>query len=152
MVHYAFDVPAIGRGPITIEARLRYRKFDRTMMQFVRGPGYTIDLPITTIATAAAQVPGGGVTANAQPAWERWNDYGIGLLLEGSSGSDKGELRQAEAAFIEVERLGRPEGPLNLARVYHKEGRLDDAVGYPLQVAAHGREDIGSLEHAVCRS
>lgn len=129
VVHYAFDVPATARGPITIEARLRYRKFDRTMMQFVRGPGYTIDLPITTIATAAAQVPGGGATATAQPAWERWNDYGIGLLLEGSSGSDKGELRQAEAAFIEVERLGRPEGPLNLARVYHKEGRLDDAVG-----------------------
>ena len=64
----------------------------------------------------------------AQPAWERWNDYGIGLLLEGNAGSEKGELRQAEAAFAEVERLGRPEGPLNLARVYHKEGRLDDAA------------------------
>ena len=128
VVHYAFDVPAGARGPITIEARLRYRKFDREMMQFVKGPGYTIDLPITTIATASARLPGAGAAASAQPAWERWNDYGIGLLLEGNSGSDKGELRQAEAAFLEVERLGRPEGPLNLARVYHKEGRLDDAV------------------------
>ena len=56
-IQYALsvDVPATARGPITIEARLRYRKFDRTMMQFVRGPGYTIDLPITTIATAAAR-------------------------------------------------------------------------------------------------
>jgi len=27
-----------------------------------------------------------------------------------------------------VENFGRPEGPLNLARVYEKEGRLDDAV------------------------
>ena len=51
-------------------------------------------------------------------AWERWNDYGIGLLLEGNAGSEKGELRQAEDAFTEVERLGRPDGPLNLARVY----------------------------------
>ena len=69
-----------------------------------------------------------GAAASLQPAWERWNDYGIGLLLEGNAGSEKGELRQAEAAFTEVERLGRPEGPLNLARVFHKEGRLDDAV------------------------
>lgn len=128
VVHYAFDVPAGVRGPITIDARLRYRKFDRTMMQFVKGPGYAIDLPITTIATTTAQLPGAGAAASTQPAWERWNDYGIGLLLEGTTGSDKGELRQAEAAFLEVERLGRPEGPLNLARVYHKEGRLDDAV------------------------
>ena len=43
-------------------------------------------------------------------AWERWNDYGIGLLLEGTTGSEKGELRQAADAFAEVERLGRPDG------------------------------------------
>ena len=35
---------------------------------------------------------------------------------------------QAAAAFAEVERLGRADGPLNLARVFFKEGRLDDAV------------------------
>jgi tetratricopeptide (TPR) repeat protein len=60
--------------------------------------------------------------------WQRWNDYGIGLLLEGDKGSEKGELRQAEAAFAQVEKLGRADGPLNLARVFIKEGRLDDAV------------------------
>ena len=50
--------------------------------------------------------------AQASPvnAWERWNDYGIGLLLEGSTGSEKGELRQAADAFTEVERFGRPDG------------------------------------------
>ena len=79
-----------------------------------------------------------GAAPRAQPAWERWNDYGIGLLLEGNAGSDKGELRQAEAAFAEVERLGRPEGPLNLARVYHKEGRLDDAAQALRRAAAAG--------------
>lgn len=62
------------------------------------------------------------------PEWQRWNDYGIGLLLEGDKGSEKGELIQAAQAFGEVEKLGRPDGPLNLARVYFKEGRLDDAV------------------------
>jgi tetratricopeptide (TPR) repeat protein len=99
------------------------------MMRLAMGDTYRIDLPVTTIAAGALTLPpGSGTPAPAQPAWERWNDYGIGLLLEGNAGSEKGELRQAEAAFAEVERLGRPEGPLNLARVYHKEGRLDDAV------------------------
>jgi tetratricopeptide (TPR) repeat protein len=61
--------------------------------------------------------------------WERWNDYGIGLLLEGQqSGAAKGELRQAAEAFAQVEELKRFDGALNLARVYFAEGRLDDAV------------------------
>ena len=99
------------------------------MMKLAMGDAYRIDLPVTTIASGVQVLPPpAGTPAPAQPAWERWNDYGIGLLLEGNAGSDKGELRQAEAAFTEVERLGRPEGPLNLARVYHKEGRLEDAV------------------------
>ncbi|MBP7775884.1 MAG: tetratricopeptide repeat protein [Acidobacteria bacterium] len=128
VVHYGFDLPRGVSGPITIEARLLYRKFDLTLMRFVKGDAYVIDLPITTIATASTRLPGAAGPAPTQPAWERWNDYGIGLLLEGNAGSDKGELRQAEAAFAEVEKLGRPEGPLNLARVYYKEGRLDEAA------------------------
>jgi tetratricopeptide (TPR) repeat protein len=128
VVHYALEVPRNAAGPITLEARLQYRKFDPTMMRLAMGDTYRIDLPITTIAAGSVSLPAPGAAAPAQPAWERWNDYGIGLLLEGNAGSEKGELRQAEAAFTEVERLGRPEGPLNLARVYHKEGRLDDAV------------------------
>jgi tetratricopeptide (TPR) repeat protein len=129
VVHYALEVPGDVRGPITIEARLQYRKFDVTMMRLAMGDSYRIDLPVTTIAAGMQALPSpAGAAAAAQPAWERWNDYGIGLLLEGNAGSEKGELRQAEAAFLEVERLGRPEGPLNLARVYHKEGRLADAV------------------------
>ncbi len=129
VVHYAIEVPRDARGPITLEARLQYRKFDPTMMRLTMGDTYKIDLPVTTIAVGALALPAAaGAAAPAQPVWERWNDYGIGLLLEGNAGSEKGELRQAEAAFAEVERLGWPEGPLNLARVYHKEGRLEDAV------------------------
>ncbi len=138
VVHYAFAAPPAGSGPITVEARLLYRKFDLTMMRFVQGDAYTMNLPVTTLATGAQALPGGGTGASPQPVWERWNDYGIGLLLEGNAGSDKGELRQAEAAFLEVEKLGRPEGPLNLARVYHKEGRLDDAARALRRAAAAG--------------
>ncbi|NEX18621.1 MAG: aspartate phosphatase [Halochromatium sp.] len=65
--------------------------------------------------------------ANPQPlipAWERWNDYGIGLLRQGK----RGESRQAEAAFRQVEALGSANGPLNLARVLYREGRLEEAA------------------------
>ena len=88
------------------------------------------DLPITTLAEDSVTLPvGDDAQVAAQnrdiPAWERWNDYGIGLLREGSSG----ESRQAEDAFARVEALGRAEGPLNLARVLYREGRLDEAAG-----------------------
>ncbi len=71
------------------------------------------------------------------PAWERWNDYGIGLFRKGDAGSNKGELRQAEAAFAEVSTLGRPDGALNRARVYIKEGRLEEAVAALREAASH---------------
>jgi len=102
-----------------------------------------MDIPVTTIATDRVEFPiarsGSSTKATSPiPLWERWNDYGIALLLEGSVGSEKGELRQALAAFAEVERLGRPDGPLNLARVLHKEGRLDEAVAALRRAAAAG--------------
>src|SRR5262249_56293065 len=91
---------------------------------------------VVTRPVEGAAPPG---TANAQtstiPEWQRWNDYGIGLLLEGDRGAEKGELIQAEQAFEQVQKLGRPDGPVNLARVYFKEGRLEDAVS-ALQSAA----------------
>ncbi len=71
------------------------------------------------------------------PTWQRWNDYGIGLLLKG-----KAELRQAAEAFEQVERLERWDGPLNLARVYNAEGRIDDAVA-ALQRAAMFQNEPG---------
>jgi hypothetical protein len=64
--------------------------------------------------------------------WQRWNDYGIGLLRKG----ELGELRQAAHAFEQVERLGRPDGPLNLARVYLKEGRVQADAPAALERAA----------------
>lgn len=135
VVHFEFTVPEDLREPLAIEMKLQYRKFDTTYMQYVMGKDYTNDLPITTIAMDRVVFPVEGLAATVEnppspiePFWQRWNDYGIGLFLEGSSGSEKGELIQAEQAFQEVEKLGRADGPLNLARVYLKEGRLDDAV------------------------
>jgi tetratricopeptide (TPR) repeat protein len=149
VVHYRLTVPKDLREPVTIEVKLQYRKFDTIYMNYVLGRAYTNgapfqvtnDLPITTIAADTVTFP----VAEGQPIhnppspipeWQRWNDYGIGLLLEGDKGSEKGELRQAEAAFAQVEKLGRADGPLNLARVYLKEGRLDDAVAALQRAAA----------------
>jgi tetratricopeptide (TPR) repeat protein len=131
VVHYGLDLPADLDEPIQITAALRYRKFDTRFYRHVRGSAFDgNDLPITTLAEDSITLPVGAPssTLSAQqrdlPAWERWNDYGIGLLRQGP----KGESRQAEAAFREVERLGRPDGPLNLARVLYREGRLGEAA------------------------
>lgn len=134
VVHYALTVPENISGPITIEARFQYRKFDTKYMHYVFGTNFVNDLPIATMATDHVTFPIeelAETVANADsdiPLWQRWNDYGIGLLLEGNQGSEKGELIQAAEAFSEVEQLGRADGPVNLARVHFKEGRLDNAV------------------------
>jgi tetratricopeptide (TPR) repeat protein len=134
VVHYLLQVPRDVRGPVRIEASLNYRKFDTTYLRHVQGDAFTRnDLPVTTMATDTIVLPVTNQTADisAQPfavePARRWNDYGIGLLLEGGGGTS-GELRQAEQAFKQVESLQDASGPLNLARVYYNEGRLEEAA------------------------
>lgn len=151
-VHYELKLPADLTAPVTVAVKLQYRKFDKKYTDFVTStrrpqdkpiPGHATDrpyltsLPITTLAEDRVTFPIVGLARapeNAVPKaepWMRWNDYGIGLLLKG-----KAELRQAAEAFAEVEKLGRYDGPLNLARVYYTEGRLDDAVAALQRAAA----------------
>jgi len=117
---------------------LQYRKFDTTFLQHVYGADYVNELPITTLARDRVVFPLRGrdheVVNEASPveSWERWNDYGIGLLRKGGSG----ELRQAAQAFRRVEELGRPDGPLNLARAYIREGRVAREAPEALRRAA----------------
>ena len=131
VVHYLLQVPANVRGPVRIEASLNYRKFDTTYLRYMQGDAFLRnDLPVTTMATDAIELPVAGHmtgTTAQSPAIEaatRWNDYGIALLLEGGDNA-KGELRQAEEAFKQVESFQNANGPLNLARVYFSEGRLE---------------------------
>ena len=53
---------------------------------------------------------------------ERWNDYGIGLLLQG-------DIRGAEAAFLRVTQIdpGYADGWVNIARARIQEGNMPDA-------------------------
>ena len=135
VVHYSLNVPADAVGPIRIEARLNYRKFDNTYMRYIEGKNFTQNrLPVTILATDSISLPvvDGKVVIDSKISpvsnWERWNDYGIALLREGNEGASKGELRQAEQVFKKVESMNAGMGALNLARVYFKEGRLTDAV------------------------
>ena len=146
VVHFRLEVPRAGAAAtLTVEAALRYRKFDTTYLRHIYGPETANELPILDLArdSVTFQV-GGGSTVEApaaavrepgKPLWQRWNDYGIGLLRKGGTG--RGELRQAIEAFTRVEELGRPDGPLNLARVYLAQGTVrDDAIAALERAAA----------------
>lgn len=141
-VHYRLTLPEQMNAPVIVTARLLYRKFDTEYLDYIRRdrdpdrdpldlgrPGDPNDLPIVEIASDQLTLEAGdsiaaiGSTDDGFVTWQRWNDYGIGLLLKGKS-----ELRQAAEAFAVVESLGRFDGPMNLARVQFAEGDLDGAT------------------------
>jgi Flp pilus assembly protein TadD len=135
-------------APIEIIAKLNYRKFDRQYIDFMNSAYKPGDhdfvgrgedknsLPITVMCEDRVVLPlqlaSGEIVQPTEaqptadklpPTWQRWNDYGIGLLLTG-----KAQTRQALAAFQAVEKLNKPDGPINSARVLLLEGDLDGAT------------------------
>jgi tetratricopeptide (TPR) repeat protein len=88
------------------------------------------DLPI--VALAQDEVTLNVVPRNAPVAmpqtllqaedWQRWNDYGIGLLLQG-------DLKGAQAAFQKVTEIDakNPDGWVNIGRAAIEEGDMDPA-------------------------
>ena len=148
--HYRLRVPEGLAAPVTLRARLLYRKFDTVYLRRFQDAAFTTNtLPIVLIGEDEAVFPvrNVGAAPNAVgteavaasrapnvPEWQRWNDYGIGLLAK----PERGALRQAEAAFRAVAGLGRAEGDLNLARVFLREGRLDEAADALRRAAQSG--------------
>jgi tetratricopeptide (TPR) repeat protein len=88
------------------------------------------DIPTTVMAKAEATLSVVAQDAAVPPAKtledksvrERWNDYGIGLLLQG-------DLKGAEAAFLRVTRMepGYADGWVNVARARIQEGNMTGA-------------------------
>jgi tetratricopeptide (TPR) repeat protein len=138
VLHYRLDVPATAKGPIAVTAKLRYRKFDDEYMRYVHPNMEPPKLPIIDVCsdTITFAIAGGAAapsqTSPVKPAWQRWNDYGIGCLLEGGATAKRGHFRQAEDAFRKLLTLGEkdavPHGHVNLARVLIEEGRFDEAA------------------------
>jgi tetratricopeptide (TPR) repeat protein len=154
--HFLLTIPKDAAGPIALEARLNYRKFSHYYTQYayagVAQPGraglefdsrpYTFDskpvpeIPIVTVASAKSAI------ALGEPHWqpvprqqdrERWNDWGIGLLLQG-------DLKGAEYAFRRVTEIepAYPDGWVNVARALIQEGETAAArpfVDHALQLS-----------------
>jgi Flp pilus assembly protein TadD len=133
VVHYRIHVPDDAVGSITLAAGVQYRKFSRDYETFSLGAAFP-SLPVTTLAGDRVELPVSGAApratgltphaprGNPDPEWLRWNDYGIGLFLQG-------DYRGAARAWTRVAELApeKPDGPLNRARVEIAEGRLEDA-------------------------
>jgi len=147
-VHYRMTIPKDVVGPITLEAKLNYRKFSNYLTKFafagVAKSGeaglsfdsreYSFDskpvpkMPIVTVAKASVKVNLGETqwTPTLKKAdRERWNDWGIGLLLQG-------DIRGAEYAFQRVMQVdpAYPDGYVNIARALVQEGETDAARPY----------------------
>jgi tetratricopeptide (TPR) repeat protein len=88
------------------------------------------DVPIVTVAEDEVTLP---VVAHSAPVappktialkeeWQRWNDYGIGLLLQG-------DLKDAAAAFQKVTEADpdNPDGWVNIGRCAVQEGDMERA-------------------------
>lgn len=155
-VHYRMLLPEDLNEPVKVKVRLLYRKFDSTYMKYVDetlakmgqeirghrdGKVWQNNLPITVLAEDEVTFPLAGMSDDVDNPvrdileWQRWNDYGIGMLLKG-----KAELKPTMEAFRRVEQLGRYDGPLNLARALLAEGgegQLDEAVAAVARAAKH---------------
>ena len=158
-------IPPDARGPLTLTARMNYRKFSWWNTQFayagMRDPEvreYAVsphfddgpfvftgdtsavsgaikaipDLPITVLAEdrVTLELAGDGGDAAEPPEpqsfdRERWNDYGIGMLLQG-------DLAAAGGAFAQVMALdpGYADGFVNAGRVLVREGDHDAAMPF----------------------
>lgn len=127
--HFRIKVPKDVKGPLTFTAKLNYRKFAHYYTGYAFDNANVPDVPIVTLASDAVRLDVTGIGEKTE--WvsrvrredrERWNDWGIGLLLQG-------DLKGAEYAFLRVTEA-EPEyadGWLNVARALIQEGEISRA-------------------------
>jgi tetratricopeptide (TPR) repeat protein len=136
--HFAYaGVPKPNQDPKLTSVHYDSREYDFSPANIpanVSGKikGRIPDLPIETLAKATATLELGDAKATSD--WkpivrrqdrERWNDWGIGLLLQG-------DLKGAEYAFTRVTEAdpNYADGWLNIARALIQEGETDAAKPY----------------------
>jgi tetratricopeptide (TPR) repeat protein len=164
VVHYEFTAPRDLAAPVEFRVRLRYRKFDFEYMSVVYGaadkdgkPTVPFDeqlrrvpkLPIVDLCEDRVTLPVEGVAAAVpgqkspvEPAWQRWNDYGIGYLLAAVADPKKPGLLQATEAFARLielypaDKAALAHAYLNLARAYERNGDLPKAADMVVKIKA----------------
>lgn len=138
VAHYSVRIPQEYAGrQVTVRARLLWRKFDRAYTEFAfhtnrqgfRAFDDVPDLPVTEIARSEVELAVGqqrfDTSAPQLNDWVRFNDYGIGLLLQE-------DTQGAARAFAQVAELApqRLDGQRNLARTALRDGNLEQAYQY----------------------
>jgi len=104
IVRFGFKIPAGTAGPITLTAKVNYRRFNQRFIEFGLGKHY--QLPVVEMASRTRTIALGAnqpapPDAEDNPLWMRWNNYGIGLL-------DAQQYADSAAAFEHVAQL-RPD-------------------------------------------
>jgi Flp pilus assembly protein TadD len=138
IVRYEFKVPADAVGPITVTAKVNYRRFNQHFIDFGLGKHY--EMPVVEVAARTRTLAlGSNPAAPPDPEdnkeWMRWNNYGIGLL-------DAQQYAESARAFERVTEL-RPDyadGFTNVAIANFQWERYDAVrsnLEKALQVAPH---------------
>lgn len=155
VARYSLTLPPEWAGrKVAVKATLKWRKFRENYTEFAwkkTMPGRPLPvLPITDIAsgsatfdvvaTPPASPPGAVEKDRIAKEWMRWNDWGIGLLLQG-------DTRGALDAFARLREAvpERPDGWRNAARAKLLDG--DPRGAFDLLVEAD-RRDPGSAQTA----
>jgi tetratricopeptide (TPR) repeat protein len=103
IVRYQFKVPQDAQSPITITAKVNYRRFDQHFMDFGMGKHYV--MPVVEMVARTRTLALGNNPAAVDPQdnkeWMRWNNYGIAML-------DAQQYGESAAAFERVAQM-RPD-------------------------------------------
>jgi Flp pilus assembly protein TadD len=138
VVRYQFKVPADATGPISITAKVNYRRFNQHFIDFGLGKHY--EMPVVEMAARTRTLAvGSNLAESPDPQdnkdWMRWNNYGIGLL-------DAQQYADSAYAFKRVTEM-RPDyadAYTNVAIADSQWERFDDArtsLEKALQLAPH---------------
>jgi len=118
LVRYQFRIPPDSKGPITVSAKVNYRRFRRGYTDFVLQPPR--DFPVSQIAlqTACLRLAANGSDAvvDRKALVQRWNNYGIALL-------GQYQYQEAQQAFQRVTELdpAYADGYINVALVQYSQ-------------------------------
>lgn len=126
LVRYKFSIPPDVKGPVTVTAKVFYRRFRRNWQDLVLGK--SVDYPIAELGSKSVTWNIGENPAAANPGTPqeqmlRWNNYGIALL-------DQQQFPAAVEAFSHVVQL-QPEyadGWINVAIANFMQQKYEPAA------------------------